>query len=180
MMIKLTSVVLIMMVLSGCLHRVSSTKIDPSSPVVSQSAQYFTSDPQPTSKPLTTVPPISYLNENQYLDPMQRHLITTINQNAKAINDRKKDAFYKSFADFAVKDPTQVNGIYEFMVNHENEYIIKIDSPRFTPNSNWTDEFSVTVSRTLFLNDSNTIKPDGDSTYYFKQINQEWQLFAID
>jgi hypothetical protein len=106
-------------------------------------------------------------------------MVMIINQNTKAINDRDQAAFIKSFATSATADLTQVMGIYDYMVNHENEVLIKLEKPLFQALS-YSDQYSVTISRTLYMKDSNETKIEPSSTYYFKKIDNEWQLMAID
>lgn len=121
---------------------------------------------------------ISYIDDSQYKDPLQKQLIKIINENTKALNDRDRTAFLASFTS-NTSDNLHLENLYKYMVDTEKEFIIKMENIEFAPNFQGNGEYAVTLIMTLYYEDSKETKKQS-STYYFKEINNKWQLFAID
>ncbi|WP_090798158.1 hypothetical protein [Paenibacillus sp. GP183] len=168
---KIFILISMMLIFTGCSQSNPTIKNENTTPLPSSSPKSNAID--------TPNPVISYINDRQYNDSIQKYLIKIINENTMAINDRNKIKFLLTFTKNTSEDTKHLESLYTYMVDNENEIITKMDNIEFNPAANGSGEYSVTLLRTLYLKNTKETKVQS-SSFYFKEKNNEWQLFAID
>ncbi|NOU67504.1 hypothetical protein GC096_26020 [Paenibacillus sp. LMG 31461] len=138
----------------------------------------------PLPEPISTVVPlpgIIYIDDKQYSDPTQNDAVKIINENTMAINSRDKTKFLATFASSSSGDESRLESNYNYITEFQNEYILNMESIKFNQDANGSgpNEYGVTLVRTIYLKSKNETKQE-TSTYYFKEVNNQLKLFAID
>ncbi|MCP1312454.1 hypothetical protein [Paenibacillus tyrfis] len=151
------------LILTGC--KIGGTQNSPRS-----------SDEEP--KATVDLTKINYFNLELYSDNKDyREMISIINQNVKALNERDEQRYVSSFNSAEPQVKTNAESSYKTLVRDMEKYILNLEKAEFKKNDTNPNELQVIVSTEIQQNQQ--IKKE-TSVFIFKLEDNRWNLAYID
>ncbi|KEQ24114.1 hypothetical protein [Paenibacillus tyrfis] len=121
---------------------------------------------------------INYLNPELYTDNKDyREMISIINQNVKALNERDEQRYVSSFNSSEPQVKTNAKSSYKTLVGNMDKYVLSLEKAEFKKNDTNPNELQVIVSTEIQQNQQ--IKKE-TSAFIFKLEDNIWSLAYID